>query len=150
MQPMEILQAVRKGFALATPAQLELVRACQGLDLLDGGWVPRWALEAASALESAGCGAEQVRALFSQGQAAVQIELSALVRAGRLGQAVIERRPYQRQRIDLPTEMALTGALQEHRTGCAPCTEGRCSEGRELQEELGRLFPAERRRKHRG
>ena len=150
MQPMEILQAVRKGFALATPAQLELVRTCQGLDLLDGGWVPRWALEAASALESAGCGSDQVRALFAQGQAAVQIELSALVRAGRLGQVVSERRPYQRERIDLPTEMALTGALQEHRSGCALCAEGRCHDGRELEEELGRLFPAERRRKRRG
>jgi len=146
LQPMEVLHAVRKGYALATPTQLALVRYCRDFLVLSGGWVPRWALEALTLLEEAGCSGGRVRALFALGHDGVRAELAALVKSGKLAHSLEARQPYQRLRIDLPTEMALTAALQQHRKLCPRCAQRRhCPEEDELHDELDLIFPLERR-----
>ncbi len=146
LQPMEVLHAVRRGYALATPVQLALIRSCRDFEVLSGGWVPRWALEALTLLEEAGCPDGRVRGLFALGHDAVHAELSALVKSGKLSHSLASRQPYQRLRIDLPTEMALTAALQQHRKHCPRCAlRRRCPRGGRAARRTRPALPLERR-----
>jgi hypothetical protein len=94
MQPMRVLQFVRLGFALATVEQAGIVSPCRDLQVVDGGWVPRWALEAEAALETAGYAPTRIRHLFALGRDRVFFELDALVRTGRRASVLESRLPY--------------------------------------------------------
>jgi hypothetical protein len=151
VQPIEILQAVRRGYVIAASSIVELARKCPDFDLLQNRWVPRWALVSSNALIDAGLMPDKVQALFARGQAAVQSELNELIRLGTLShsQAAATRRPYERLSLDAPTEMALTGALQTHRSSCDGCKQSStpCELGSELADVLQLLFPRDRRQK---
>jgi len=150
MHPMDVLQCVRKGFALASPAQVELLRGCVDIDVIHERWVPRWALEAATTLVGVGYGLEQIRLLFGEGRERVLAELTSLAQSGALRRAVRPRRPYERAAIDDPTHGALGEALFGHRQTCALCTEGRqCLDADLLEEEMQALFPVDRRKQPR-
>jgi hypothetical protein len=150
MQPMQVLHCVRKGFALASPARIDVMRACVDLDVVEESWVPRWALEATISLENLGYGPQQLRALFAQGRARVMGELMALAQEGRLPRPLEPRQAYEQTPIDEPTAQALTAALAEHRTSCVICLAQRqCLDGDLLREEMEALFPQERRRQRR-
>src|SRR4051812_45491795 len=84
MQPMEVLQCVRKGYALAPAERVAVMRGCVDIDVVDERWVPRWAVEAAVSLENVGYGSEQIHGLFLQGRERVLAELTALTQSGRL------------------------------------------------------------------
>jgi hypothetical protein len=147
MSAMQILRLVRNGYALATSDQVEVIICCPDLQVVEGKWVPRWALEAEVALEDCGLKAEQLRKIFGQGKDCVAGELKAMVRAGKRARLVEPRRPYERSRIDLLTEAALTGALWHHREICALCKSREpCGESEALRDELNLLFPPERRK----
>jgi hypothetical protein len=147
MQPMRVLQFVRLGFALATVEQAGIVSPCRDLQVVDGGWVPRWALEAETALETAGYAPTRIRHLFALGRDRVFFELDALVRTGRRASVLESRLPYQCSAIDRPTQAALVTALRSHRGECSRCRRAEpCLEGDELAEELELLFPHERRK----
>jgi len=147
MQPMSVLQFVRLGFALASIEQAEVVRTCREVQVVDGSWVPRWALEAEIALEKAGYAPMRVRHLFALGRERVYAELEALVRAGKRASVLESRRAYESGGIDGPTKAALAEALRDHRAACSRCRRAEpCLEGEELAEELELLFPHERRK----
>jgi hypothetical protein len=151
VQPIEILQAVRRGYVIAAPSIVALLRECPDFDLLQNRWVPRWALVSANAMIAARLMPEEVQALFARGQATVQSELNELIRLGRLShsQAAATRRPYERLSLDEPTEMALNGALQIHRSSCDGCQQSNtpCELGSELTDVQQLLFPPDRRQK---
>jgi hypothetical protein len=151
VQPIEILQAVRRGYVIAAPSIVEMVRKCPDFDLLRNRWVPRWALVSSNALIDAGLMQDKVQALFARGQGAVQSQLNELIRLGRMShaQAAATRRPYERLSLDAPTEMALNGALQTHRSSCDGCKQSNtpCELGSELTDVLQLLFPRDRRQK---
>jgi hypothetical protein len=150
MQPMDVLHCVRKGFALASPAQVELLRGCVDLDVIHERWVPRWALEAVTTFFGVGYGQEQIKTLFGEGRERVLAELTSLAQSGALLRAVRPRNPYQRSAIDDATHGALTEALEGHRQSCALCTEGQqCLDADLLQEEMQALFPVDRRKQPR-
>lgn len=150
MQPMDVLQCVRKGFALASPAQVELLRGCLDIDVIHERWVPRWALEAATTLVGVGYGPQQIRTLFAEGRERVLGELTSLTHSGALLRAVRPRKPYARSAIDDATYAALSEALENHRQGCVLCAEGRqCLDADVLDEEMQALFPADRRKQPR-
>jgi hypothetical protein len=149
MHPTEILHLVRKGYALATPAQVAVVRNCPDLEI-EGEWVPRWALEAKASLQGCGCTPEQLRTIFGQGKDRVVAEVEAAVRAGKRAHSRKSRNRYEPSSFDVLTEAALTGALGQHRESCAPCNRREpCSAREELQQELDQLFPADRRKANR-
>ena len=146
MQGMEILKLIRKGYALATPEQVEVVITCPELQV-EGRWVSRWALEAEVSLEDCGLTPDQLRPIFNQGKARVVAELEAMVLSGMRAHVLEPRKRYQPSRIDLLTDAALPGALWQHRERCAPCQRREpCSIGEELQETLDHFFPSERRK----
>jgi hypothetical protein len=150
MQPMRILQCVRKGYAIASTERVALVRGCVDLEVLNEHWVPRWALDAASSLEHVGYGPQQIAGLFTQGKTRVLAELTALAQAGKLARAVEPRHTYERSAIDEPTHQALNDALFEHRQGCAVCKAQRqCMDADLLEEEMQLLFPPDRRKQPR-
>ena len=150
MQPMEVLQCVRNGYAVASPERVALLRGCLDLDVLNDRWIPRWALEATNSLEQVGYGPQQIRGLFAQGRARVFAELTALAQAGKLARPVQPRQTYDRDPIDEPTQKALSGALTEHRQGCALCQSQRqCMDADLLEDELRLLFPPDRRKQPR-
>jgi hypothetical protein len=66
-----------------------------------------------------------------------------------LDRALATRRPYERLSLDAPTEMALNGALQTHRSSCDGCKQSNtpCELGSELTDVLQLLFPRDRRQK---
>jgi hypothetical protein len=147
MSEMQILRLVRNGYALATTDQVEVIMSCPDLEVVEGKWVPRWALEAEASLEACGLKGEQLRKIFSQGQDCVVGELKAMVRAGKQARLVEPRKRYERSNMDLLTEAALTGALWHHRETCTSCKSREpCLESEELQDELDLLFPADRRK----
>jgi hypothetical protein len=150
MLPMQVLQCVRKGFALASSAHVELVRGCVDLDVVEESWVPRWALEAAISLENLGYGPQQIRNLFAQGRERVMAELTTLAQSGKLARPSEPRHAYERTPIDQPTAVALTTALAEHRASCGICREEQqCLDADLLRDEMDALFPEERRRQPR-
>jgi hypothetical protein len=144
---MQILTLVRNGYALAMPEQVEVVMSCPDLRVMEGKWVPRWALEAQASLEDCGFTAEELREIFCHGRDRVVAELKAMVRVGKRARLVEPRKRYDRSKIDLLTEAALAGALWQHRESCTSCNSAeQCLESEELQEELDLLFPPERRK----
>lgn len=146
MLPMRVLQFVRLGFALATGEQADVVSTCRDVQVVDGGWVPRWALEAEVGLEAAGYAPMRIRHLFALGRDRVYAELEALVRAGKRASVLEPRRAYACSSLDRPTKLAVAEALRRHRGECSRCRRAEpCSEGEELAEELELLFPHERR-----
>jgi hypothetical protein len=150
MQPMQVLQCVRKGFAVASPALIEVMRGCVDLDVIEESWVPRWALEAAISLENLDYGPQQIRGLFAQGRARVMAELTTLAQSGKIPRPVEPRHAYERTTIDQATGLALTGALADHRTSCDLCLrQDQCLDADLLQEEMDALFPEDRRRQRR-
>ena len=150
MLPMQVLQCVRRGFALASPARVEIMRGCVDLDVIEGSWVPRWAVEASVSLEGLGYGPQQIAALFAQGRKRVMVELTTLAQAGRIPRPTEPRHPYEQTSIDQPTALALTAALADHRASCSICLEQKqCLDSDLLEEEMEALFPQERRRHRR-
>jgi hypothetical protein len=147
---MQVLQCVRRGFALASPETVELVRGCVDLDVVDGHWVPRWALDAATSLENLGYSHGQINGLFLEGRGRVLTELSTLTQAGLLPRPIEPRKIWGRAAIDEPTEAALKGAIANHRADCVLCLEGmRCLDGSLLEEEMQAMFPEDRRKQPR-
>jgi hypothetical protein len=150
MQPMQVLQCVRRGLAVTSSARIEVMRGCVDLDVVDENWVPRWALQAAISLEKQGYGPQQVSALFAQGRGRVMAELLGLAKAGKLARPVEPRHAYERTEVDQATALALTTALVDHRALCGLCREEQqCLDRDLLQEELNALFPEDRRRQRR-
>jgi hypothetical protein len=150
MPPMQVLQCVRRGFALATPRTVELVRGCVDIDVVDDHWVPRWALDAATSLENLGYSPGQINGLFVEGRERVLAELTTLAQAGLLPRPVQPRKTWGRDAIDQPTEAALKAALANHRGSCVLCLERlRCLDGSLLEEEMQALFPEDRRKQPR-
>jgi hypothetical protein len=150
MLPMQVLQCVRKGFALTSPARVEVMRGCVDLDVIEESWVPRWAVEASVSLESLGYGPQQVSALFAQGRARVMAELTALAQAGTIPRPLEPRHAYEQTSIDQPTALALTAALADHRASCSIClAQHQCLDSDLLEEEMEALFPQDRRRHRR-
>lgn len=150
MQPKDVLHAVRKGYALATPRQVEMVKPCRDVEMIERAWVPRWALEAEAALERAGYEAARIREIFAQGHEAVLSELTLLVREGKRPRLVESRRRGSLLGIDRRTETALRVALRQHRAACSHCAAGEpCLEAGEINDQLELLFPPERRKKSR-
>ncbi|HEY2031467.1 MAG TPA: hypothetical protein VGH20_19885 [Myxococcales bacterium] len=147
---MDVLHCIRKGFALASPAQVELLRGCVDIDVIHESWVPRWALEAAMMLVGAGYGEQQIRTLFGEGRERVLAELNSRAQSGALLRAVRPRNPYQRAAIDDATHAALSEAQDGHRRSCALCAEGQqCLDADLLQEEMQAQFPVDRRKQPR-
>ncbi|TMA24561.1 MAG: hypothetical protein E6J78_20175 [Deltaproteobacteria bacterium] len=145
-----VLRLVRNGYAVANPSQLDPLRDCPDLDIVDEKWVPRWALEAEAAFQESCYTRAQQRAVFSRGQAAVLEELSALVHEGKRPYVFKSRDPWQRHRIDASTETAIRAALQQHRQSCLLCQrEQSCAEAAGLQQEMQQLFPRDRRKSKR-
>lgn len=150
MLPMQVLQCVRKGFALTSPARIELMRGCVDLDVIEESWVPRWAVEASVSLENLGYGPQQISELFAQGRQRVMAELTALAQTGKIARPVEPRQPYEQTSIDQPTALALTAALADHRVSCPIClAQQQCLDADLLQEEMEALFPQDRRRQRR-
>lgn len=150
MQPMDVLHCVRKGFVLASPAQVELLRGCVDIDVIYERWVPRWALEAATTLVGVGYGQQQIRTLFGEGRERVLAELTSLTQSGALLRAVRPRNPYQRAAIDDATHAALSEALEGHRQSCALCAgKEQCLDADLLEEEMQAQFPVDRRKQPR-
>src|ERR1700682_1510739 len=150
MQAMQMLRLVREGYCLATPEQVEVVVSCPNLQIVDGKWVPRWALEAKASLEDCDFTVEQLRKIFGHVRDRVVAEVKAMVRAGKRARVVEPRKRYQRSRIDVLTEAALTGALWQHRESCTSCKSREpCLESEELEEELDLPSPPERRKANR-
>ena len=150
MQTRQLVHLVRSGYALATPQDLEVMKRCPKLDILEEGWVPRWALEAKASLEGAGCPPEQLREIFSSGHDQIFAALAALVSEGKRARVIEPRIPYARQVIDRPTEVALLRALRHHTASCAACdASAPCLDADELRKELELLFPPDRRRNSR-
>jgi hypothetical protein len=146
MHPTEILHLVRKGYALATPAQVAVVMNCPDLGI-EGEWVPRWALEAKASLKKCGRTPEQLRRIFGQGKDGVVAELEETVRVGKRAHTWESRNRYEPSSFDALTQAALTGAVSQHREGCAWCDLPEpCSAMVELQEQLDQLFPKNRRK----
>ena len=145
MQPRQIVELVRKGFAVATAERAQLMRSCLDVEVVDDTWVPRWALEAESALEAAGYGADRIADLFAAGRGAVIAELQALVRTGRRTRVLEPRPAFAPLSFDRSTKSMLFSSLQEHRAACVTCRPGPCEEARELLDEIELLFPHDRR-----
>ena len=146
MGPMQVLELVRHGYALASSEVVGVVEQCLDLDVVGGQWIPRWALEADSSLAAAGCTSALRRNLFAEGRARVYQALTELVRAGKRPQVLESRRAYARTRLDAPTEAALGAALRDHRAGCFRCGEERqCAEAEDLGAAISLLFPPDRR-----
>jgi hypothetical protein len=122
------------------------VAGCHDCEVVDGGWIPRWALEAESSLRGAGYTLDRMRSLFSLGRARVLVELGNLVRKGKRATVLESRKPHEPLPIDGPTKTALESALEDHRRECALCRTGAvCFDAQGLGEELELLFPVERR-----
>ena len=146
MPGSKILHLVRKGYALATPEQVDVVAGCPEVRA-EGKWVPRWALEAEASLEDCGITPDELRRIFGLGKDSVVAELEAMVLSGKRANVLESRDRYRPARIDLLTDAALTGALWQHREACAACKNNEpCSSGADLQDELEQLFPNERRK----
>ncbi len=144
---MDVLHLVRKGYALATPSQAEMVRPCRDVVMIEGAWMPRWALEAEAALEWAGYEPHRIREIFARGHDAVLSELALLMKDGKRARVLEPRTRWPQVDIDRPTETALRTALQQHRTACSLCAAGEsCLDAEQISEELESLFPAERRK----
>ena len=147
MQPKDVLHAVRKGYALATPRQVEMVKPCRDVVTIARAWVPRWALEAEAALERAGYEQQRIRQIFARGHDAVLSEVALLVRDGKRARVFEPRRRGSRLEIDRRTDAALRVALRQHQAACPLCAAGeRCVEADEINDQLELLFPPERRK----
>jgi hypothetical protein len=147
--PLPILASVRRGFALASPEQNALLGACPDVGRARGAleqWLPRWALEMAASLAAVGYPPGRIRRVFALGRDRVLAELADLVRDGQRKSVLSSRQPYQRSAIDQLTEEAMRESLEHHSLACKRCSTGRrCFPASQLEEELGRLFPEERR-----
>jgi len=150
MQPMEVLGLVRQGFAVATREQAQLVRSCLEVDVVEDEWVPRWALEAETALAAAGYPPGRLTALFANGRGAVLAELGSLVKSGRRRRVLEPRGRWSPFAFDRRTQARLAGALEQHRAACDACAgAGTCFQAEQLADEIELLFPAERRKRPR-
>lgn len=141
-----IVDAVRRGLALATPELAEIISECPDAGNEQWPWFPRWILETAAALAEAGYPPDQIRSLFAGGRDRVLAELAELVRAGKRTAVLSSRNPYERSPIDRLTERAMRDSLLAHSAKCPRCQRGQgCFPAAQLVEELALLFPEERR-----
>ena len=148
---LQILDAVRSGLVVVSAEEADLVQGDPAIDDAGRAWLPRHSLDTAAALASAGYSHATIRGLFALGRERPAAELEALVQAGQRTSAVRSRRPYRRSAIDRLTEEALHESLRGHRQGCPSCVRGRgCFAAGQVEEELARLFPIERRATPRG
>ncbi len=141
----ELVRLVRRGFAATTAEQAQVMRGCADVEVVGGTWVPRWALEAATALQDAGYSPEKITSVFAAGRSAVLDELQFLVRAGRRARVLEPRRAWSPLPFDQATRTVLIATLQQHRAGCDRCGATPCADARDLLDELELLFPADRR-----